>query len=84
MNMYRRINVTLPDETLRLLEQFAPKGDRSSFIDEAIHYFIGQKQKQQLRQLLKEGAVRHAERDRNLCEDWVGLEEEAWQHDAKL
>ncbi len=34
--MYRRINVTLPDGTLKLLDQFAPKGDRSSFIDEAI------------------------------------------------
>lgn len=54
--MYRRINVTLPDNTLKLLDQFAPKGDRSSFIDEAIQNYISQLQKEKLRQQVKEGA----------------------------
>jgi CopG family transcriptional regulator / antitoxin EndoAI len=81
--MYRRINVTLPDGTLKLLDQFAPKGDRSSFIDEAIQSYIAQIQKKRLREQLKEGAIRRAERDRNLVSDWFELEEEVWQQNAQ-
>lgn len=42
-----------------------------------------QKQKEQLRQQLKEGATRHTERDLNLAQDWFALEEEAYQHNAQ-
>lgn len=81
--MYRRINVTLPDNTLKLLDQFAPKGDRSSFIDEAIQNYISQLQKEKLRQQVKEGAIVRAERDRNLASDWFAVEEEVWQQNAQ-
>ncbi|TBR57660.1 hypothetical protein B4U84_16900 [Westiellopsis prolifica IICB1] len=81
--MYRRINVTLPDKTLELLDQFAPKGDISRFIDEAIHNYIAQIHKHRLREQLKQGAIRRAERDRHLTEDWFALEEEAWQQNAQ-
>jgi len=27
--MYQRINITLPNETLQILDRIAPKGDRS-------------------------------------------------------
>lgn len=40
--MYHRINVTLPSETLKQLDEYAPKGDRSRFIDEAIQHYINQ------------------------------------------
>ncbi|BAU05456.1 hypothetical protein NIES592_17545 [Fischerella major NIES-592] len=81
--MYRRINVTLPDKTLELLDQFAPKGDRSRFTDEAIQNYIAQIHRDRLQQQLKEGAIRRAERDRNLAEDWFALEEQAWQQNAQ-
>lgn len=81
--MYRRINVTLPDNTLKLLDQFAAKGDRSSFIDEAIQNYISQLQKEKLRPQVKEGAIVRAERDRNLASDWFSVEEEAWQQNAQ-
>lgn len=81
--MYRRINVTLPSETLQLLDRLAPKGDRSRFIHEAIQHYIAQIQKEKLRQQVQEGAICRAERDRNLVGDWFALEEEAWQQNAK-
>ena len=31
--MHKRIDVTLPEETVRLLEEHAAKGDRSALID---------------------------------------------------
>jgi len=33
--MSKRINITLPETTLALLNRFAPKGDRSRFISKA-------------------------------------------------
>ncbi|MBW4449573.1 MAG: ribbon-helix-helix domain-containing protein [Spirirestis rafaelensis WJT71-NPBG6] len=80
--MYQRINVTLPSETLKQLDEYAPKGDRSRFIHEAIQHYINQIQKQKLRQQLQEGSIRRAERDRNLAEDWFVIEEEVWQHES--
>jgi CopG family transcriptional regulator/antitoxin EndoAI len=80
--MHNRINITLPRETLDLLDQFVQKGDRSRFIHEAIQRYIQELQREALRQQLKEGAIQRAERDRGLAEDWYRLEEEAWQHSA--
>lgn len=80
--MYHRINVTLPSETLKQLDEYAPKGDRSRFIYEAIQHYINQIQKEKLRQQLQEGSIRRAERDRNLAEDWFVIEEEVWQHES--
>lgn len=66
--MYRRINVTLPNETIQLIDRIAPKGDRSRFINAAVKYYIAQTHKNRLKQQLKEGAIRRAERDLNLAE----------------
>ncbi|NEU73518.1 hypothetical protein PI95_013320 [Hassallia byssoidea VB512170] len=88
--MYHRINVTLPSETLKQLDEYAPKGERSRFIDEAIQHYINQIQKQKLREQLQEGSIRRAERDtlteslreRNLALYWFVIEEEVWQHES--
>ena len=74
----QRINVSLPEETLRLLDRVAGKGDRSRFIDEAVRYYIDDKGRRELKKRLKEGAIRRAERDLSLTEEWFPLEEEVW------
>ena len=79
---YHRINITLPAETLQELDKFVPKGDRSRFINAAIQAYITQIQKEKLRQQLKEGAIRRAERDRQLADDWLAIEEEVWRQNA--
>jgi len=77
--MHRRINISVPEETLRLIDRVAAKGDRSQFIAEAVRHYVTSTSRTQLRKRLKEGALRRAERDRALAEDWVLLEEEAWR-----
>ncbi|BAZ15087.1 hypothetical protein NIES4071_69570 [Calothrix sp. NIES-4071] len=42
-----------------------------------------QKKKEQLKQQLKEGAIRRAERDLKVAQDWFALEEEACQPSAE-
>jgi CopG family transcriptional regulator/antitoxin EndoAI len=74
----QRINVSLPEETLRLLDRVTDKGDRSRFIDQAVRYYIDEKGRRELKKRLKEGAIRRAARDLQLTEEWFPLEEEVW------
>jgi CopG family transcriptional regulator / antitoxin EndoAI len=77
--MHRRINISLPEETLALIDRVAKLGDRSRFIDEAVKHYVQEVGRGKLRKQLQEGALRRAKRDLMLAEEWFGLDEEAWQ-----
>lgn len=81
--MHRRLNITLPEDTIRLIDTVSQKGDRSRFINEAVQYYIKQKALNNLREQLKEGAIQNAERDLKLAEEWYDLEEETWQENKQ-
>lgn len=76
--MHRRLNVTLPEQTIRLIDRMATKGGRSRFIDEAVRHFVKGRRLRDLRARLKEGVQKRAERDLHIAEDWFLLEEEPW------
>jgi len=75
--MHRRINVTLPEETVKLIDGVSERGGRSRLINEAVKRYIGRRRRASLRKLLREGALRRAERDRRLAEEWFLLEDDA-------
>jgi CopG family transcriptional regulator / antitoxin EndoAI len=77
--MRKRVNITLPEETLELIDRVTEHGDRSRFIDEAVKHYVEQRGRTNLRKQLKEGAIRRAQRDLALAEEWFTLDEEAWQ-----
>jgi CopG family transcriptional regulator / antitoxin EndoAI len=77
--MHQRLNITLPEETVRLIDRVAKSGNRSRLIDQAVREFLRQKQRVSLRKQLEEGARRRAKRDLALSEEWSSLEAEAWQ-----
>lgn len=77
--MHRRLNITLPEETVHLIDRIVKSGDRSRLIDQAVREFLRGKQRASLRKQLEEGARRRASRDLALTEEWTSLEEEAWQ-----
>jgi CopG family transcriptional regulator / antitoxin EndoAI len=81
--MHRRINITLPEATIRLIDRVAAKGDRSRLIAEAVSHYVETTGRARMRKRLKEGAIRRAERDRQLVADWFALDDEAWQRRAK-
>jgi len=83
MALHRRINITLPEETARLIDRVAQKGDRSFLISEAVRHYVASVGKARLRRLLKEGAVRHAERDLKLVEEWSSADETTWRRDRE-
>ena len=67
--MHRRLNITLPEDTVRLLDRTVTAGSRSRFIDQAIKHYVQTQSKQRLRTLLKEGAIARAERDLAVAEE---------------
>ena len=75
-----RINVILPEETMRVLDRVAPKGNRSRLISDTILDYVSSRGKMNLAEQLKAGALTNAKRDLAIAEEWFPLEEEAWQH----
>lgn len=73
--MHQKINITLPEQTIHLIEQITSKEGRSQFIEEAVIYYIG---KFKLREQLKQGAINRSERDLKLSTEWNLLEEKIW------
>lgn len=78
-NAAKRLNITLPESTVALLETVANKGERSTFIDTAIKAYIKQARRESLHNSLKEGAIERSERDLNLADEWFEIDEELWQ-----
>ncbi len=77
--MHQRLNVTLPEGTVRLIDRLAKKGGRSRLINEAIRHFAEARGRVALRKELREGALARSERDRVLSDDWFVFEEEPWR-----
>lgn len=81
--MHKRVNVTLPEETIRLIDRSAGNGNRSRFIDEAVKYFVRRHGRTELRRLLEEGAERRAARDLAIAAEWFDLDKDAWRKRRK-
>lgn len=76
--MPQRLKISLPDAIARLLDRVAPRGDRSRYIDQAVRE-RALRQSQQNRRRIKEGAIARYDEDRQVAEEWLFIEEEAWQ-----
>ena len=76
--MRRRLNISLPEETVRMLNRLAPKGERSWVIAEAVTRYAAAMGKERLRKRMRERAVKRAESDLRLVEEWLGSEGEPW------
>jgi hypothetical protein len=75
--MRRRINVSLSEEAVRLLDRLAPKGDRSRFLDDLVKRTA--RDRADLRARMKERAIRRADLDRQMAAEWDPLSDEAWR-----
>jgi CopG family transcriptional regulator / antitoxin EndoAI len=80
--MHLRLNIILPEETVRLINRLAGKRYRSRFIDRAVKRYVEEVGRANLRKSLKEGAILGAERDLRLAEEWFAAEGEAWDKAA--
>ena len=71
-----RLNVVLPEQTVRLIDRAVPKGQRSRFIDLAVRSYVEEKSRARLRKLVQEGAQVRSERDLAMADEWFALDAE--------
>ena len=81
--MHKRINVTLPETTVKLIDRVAKKGDRSRLINQAVKHYVEEVGRDNLKRRLKEGAIARSSRDLTLASEWFALDEQAWQSGKK-
>ena len=77
--MRHRINITLPLETIQLIDRMTKRGGRSFLIDEAVRDYVSRRSRLHLKKRLQEGARKRAQRDLDLAQEWRFVDEEAWQ-----
>ena len=75
--MTKRLNITLPVETVRLMDRVAGRGRRSNLIDRAVRRYVKEETRANLRKQLAASYKANAEADLRLAEDWFPLEEQA-------
>ena len=76
VTIHKRINITLPADTIRLLDRVAEKGNRSGLLDRAVRFYIREMGKANLRKQLRLGAQARASRDVTVAEEWFPIESE--------
>ena len=81
--MYRRLNISLPEETVELLDRVAAKGDRSYIIAEAVTRYVTDVGKARLRKLMKECALKRVDLDLQAAEEWFHPDRESWDRVGK-
>lgn len=79
-SMNKRLNITLPEQTVRLMDRVAGKGRRSSLIDRAVRRYVKEETQANLRKQLAESYRENAPFDLQLAEEWFPAEQEAWAH----
>jgi CopG family transcriptional regulator / antitoxin EndoAI len=79
---YKRINISIPSETLQLLNDIAPPKKRSQIIVEAVTQYANTIKRLQLREQLKAGYLANAESDRQIAEEWFLIDQEAYDKDV--
>jgi CopG family transcriptional regulator/antitoxin EndoAI len=75
----KRLNIMLPDSTVRVLDRVAPKGDRSRFISQAVLHYVQTQSAANLKERLKQGALANAKLDLEIAEEWFPVEQELWR-----
>lgn len=81
--MNKRLNITLPEQTVRLIDRAVPKGNRSRLIDDAIRQYLATVGRAALRKRLEEGYRRSAARDLEIAAEWFAADDETWHRNRK-
>src|SRR5580704_13489556 len=71
----KRINIVLPEITVRTIDRMAKPGQRSRFIDDAVRHFVANKSAEALRAQLERAAIRDRDLDREITADWSALDQ---------
>jgi CopG family transcriptional regulator / antitoxin EndoAI len=76
----KRINVILPETTLRNIDRLSRPGQRSRFIERAVEHYIATAGPDALQERLKQAALRDQDLDLEIAGDWFAVDQEQWQN----
>ena len=79
MDVNRRINIVLPEVTIQSIDRMVKHGGRSTFIDQAVRNFVGNRDVGDLRARIEETAIRDRDLDSEIAADWSEVDNESWQ-----
>src|SRR5438874_13614700 len=78
--MSKRINVVLPDATIRTIDRLAKPGQRSRFINHAVQHYVAASSAAALRARLEETVVRDQDLEHEVMEDWFAVDQKQWRN----
>jgi hypothetical protein len=74
-----RINIILPEDTLRTINRLAGRGERSRFIQRAVEHYVATATPEAIAEQLKQCAMRDRDLDQEITDDWSFVDRESWQ-----
>lgn len=77
--MAKRINVILPEDTIRTIDRLARPGQRSSFIHRAVQHYVATASAEALQERLRQAAIRDRDLDAEISDDWFAVDQEQWR-----
>jgi CopG family transcriptional regulator/antitoxin EndoAI len=77
--MTKRINVILPEETVRTIDRMARPGQRSRFIQHAVQHYVATASPEALQERLKQAVIRDRDLTLEIANDWFAVDQEQWQ-----
>jgi metal-responsive CopG/Arc/MetJ family transcriptional regulator len=79
---FERINITLPSQTLAMIDGVAEQGSRSRLIDVAVHFYLNNQKRLQVQKEMKEPTIARASRDRALVRELFDFTD-TWEKDLQ-
>jgi hypothetical protein len=76
--MTNRINVILPEETVRTIDRMARPGQRR-FIEHAVQHYVATASPEALQERLKQAVIRDRDLTLEIANDWIAVDQEQWQ-----
>jgi hypothetical protein len=77
--MTKRINIILPEDTLRTIDRLSLPGQRSRFIHHAVEHYVAYASPEALEERLKQAAIRDRDLDLEISADWFAVDQEQWR-----
>lgn len=77
--MAKRINVILPETTIRIIDRLVKPGERSRLIDKALRHYVATRSAEGIREQLKQATIRDRDLDREIMTEWAPVDNESWQ-----
>jgi CopG family transcriptional regulator / antitoxin EndoAI len=78
-SMTKRLNIVLPETTVKTIDRLARPGERSRFIDKAVLHYVATSSPEALHERLKAACIRDRDLSLEIANDWYAVDQEQWQ-----